>query len=343
MFWFRNHFKDCIILFFMILNIILFIIGFIFLIKGSDVFVRSASKIAKSLGVSEFIIGLTLVAVGTSLPELAASIVASIEGQGEIILGQVIGSNIANIGLIVGVASLFATLKVNKQVLDRDAYFMLLAKFLGILFITNLIISSVEGGILLAFYLSYILFLIQSKEDSKASFKEFFRFLVSFKFFKRIKKSDKKMDWSLAKQSGILILSGIFIFVGAKFLVEQAVFFGDLFNVSKTIIGLSVLAFGTSLPELGVAIAAARKGMGEMIIGNIIGSNIANIFLVLGFSSIIKPISISKMTLYYTAPFMLGMGLLFVYFMKTKKGVSKKEGILLLLLYVLFIISLIMF
>jgi len=336
----------------MIINVALFLLGIVLLIKGSDFFVKHSSVIAKKIGISEFIIGLTLVAIGTSLPELISSIVASTKNQSEIILGNVVGSNIANIGLIGGIIGILAIKKTKQDVQMRDIMIMIFTLIIFYLFILDGTINIIEGLVFLILYIAYIVFLLednQGKKD-KRTFKHFLVFFLKFKYIKslknRIKKeSVSKQKFEETKMLGNLlsiILSGVAIYLGARFLVEQTIFFGDYFGISKTIIGLSVIALGTSLPELGVSISAVKRGFGGIALGNLIGSNISNILLVLGVSSLINEILIDKLTLYYSGVFMLFISLVFWLFMRTDYKLKKREGIFLLMLYVGFLVSLIL-
>jgi len=340
----------------MFIELALFIIGLILLIKGSDYFVKSAAIIAKMLGVSEFMIGLTLVALGTSIPELASSVFASLKHESGIIIGNVIGSNIANIGLILGIASLIAVIKTNKEILKRDGYFMIFVSFLFFIFAIDKQISWYEGIFFLALYTAYIIFVFHMKTLFKGEdyFKSFIRYFISFGYLTIIKnslikgiktkaKNKKKLPFlnlTLAKEFLIVIISVTAVILGAKFLVDEAVFFANMFKIPSTLIGLSVIAIGTSLPELSVCIAAVKKGYGNIAVGNIIGSNIANILLILGVSSLISPISILKETLYYTIPFMIAISLFLLYAIRTAWKIKKYEGLALLLLYIAFIMFL---
>lgn len=332
----------------MILESILFLVGFVLLIKGSDKFVKCASQIAKDMGVSEFVIGLTLVAVGTSIPELASVIIAALKGQGEIIMGGLIGSNIANLGFIGGIISMIAVVKIKKGVVSREGYIMLFTQLIFYVLIMDLIISRIEGGIFLIIYFIFILFIFETKKDKNEnkSFKNFLGFFLGLwiiKAFKpsREKKTKKKTEpKKIGKYIVYLLISSIAIFFGAKLIINGAIFFANQLNLSKNVIGLTIIALGTSLPELGVSISAVKKGLANIAIGNLIGSSIANILFILGIASLITPIKITGFTFYYTAPFMIMVSFLFVYFMRTEKKLRKIEGIILLLLYLAFIISL---
>lgn len=331
------------------MNLILFALGFVLLIKGSDYFVKNASIIAKKIGVSEFVIGLTLVAIGTSLPELASSLFASYKGQSGIILGEIIGSNIANIGLIAGIMAILAVVVTKKEMLVRDGYFLLFTVILFFAFLLNGFITPIIGVAFLIIYVAYLAFLFESSSNhnERDSFEEFINYFIKFKYIGTVKKqikrriNPKKSNEKISLNLLVLVVSGVFIFLGAKLLVEQAIFFADLLAISTNIIGLTLIAFGTSLPELSISISAIKNKLGSIALGNIIGSCIANILLVIGVSSFINPIIVDRLTLLYTAPFMLFISALLLFFMQKNHKLTKKHGIIFIVFYVLFLMSLI--
>jgi cation:H+ antiporter len=330
---------------------ILFVIGLVLLVKGSDFFVNSAVRIAKRLGVSEFVIGLTLVALGTSVPEMGAAIMASFQRQSGIVMGNVLGSNIANIGLIIGIVAVLWVLKTNRQMLERDGYIMLFAAVMFYVFLFNGVVSRIEGVILLLLYIVYVLFVVETKSklDQVYNFKDFVIYFFKFgyirttgSFLKQNNHEQKEGNGKDAfpggslKDYSIVAFSIVAIFCGAKFLVGSAVFFANLFHIPQTVVGLSLIAVGTSLPELGVTLSAARKGLGNIVVGNIIGSNIANIFLVAGVAGIISPLSVIKSTIMMTGPFMILMTLLFLIFIRSRWKLERIEAIIFLFLYAAF-------
>lgn len=332
----------------MIVNILLMLLGLVLLVKGSDFFVKSASKIAKIFGVSEFIIGLTLVAVGTSVPELASSVVASLKQSSGIIIGNVVGSNVANIGLVIGIAAIIATIKTKKEMLQRDGYILLFSAILFVAFAFNGVISRIESLIFLLFYISYIFFLFEKKKKYKGKyqFKEFLDYFWNFRYVKRVKnlfknKKKKREKREISKavltEFSILILGVLAIIFGAKIFINQAISFAIGFNVSETLIGITLVAIGTSFPELFVTISAVRKGFGTLAIGNIIGSNIANKFLILGTSGLILPLTVVKNTLLISGSFTVLMSVLLLIFIKSDWKLKKTEGIIFFILYLIFI------
>jgi cation:H+ antiporter len=344
-------------------RIVVLVIGLVLLVKGSDFFVKAAAAIATKLGVSEFVIGLTLVAVGTSIPELASSVAASMQQQSDIVMGNIVGSNIANIGLILGVAATIAVIKTREEMLKRDGYLMLFAALVLYLFIFNGTISRVEAVIFLLLYVAYILFLLKEKPQFKGEygFKEFLTYFFKFEYVKTVlnavsnhnrRKNDKsasevtepkEIKTGFVNDIVVLILGGAAVIVGAKYLIAEAVFFAEYFQISKMLIGITIVAVGTSLPELSVSVSAARQGYGDIAVANVIGSNIANIFLILGVSAVIFPLAITSVTLVVIAPFMIVMTVLLLVFVKTHWELSRLEGVALLVLYILFMAFLVVF
>jgi len=317
----------------MLSNVVILLIGLILLVKGSDVFVSSASSIAKKLGVSEFIIGLTLVAIGTSIPELASSMAASLSHSSGIVIGNVVGSNIANIALIVGCAAIISEVKTHSQMIQRDGYIMLFAFILFLVFAFDLQLSRTEASILILLYVAYIFFLFEetSKYEGKFYFKEFITYFVKFKYVKTMnqrirtginnhnsgeEQENNKEHSDLYKDLLILAFSGIAVMLGAKY---------------------------TSLPELMVTISAARKGYGSIAIGNVIGSNITNILLVLGISAFVFPLEITGLSIMFTIPFMIIISVVLLWFIHTHWEIRRIEGMALLLLYLIFLILLFSF
>jgi len=338
------------------IEFILFVVGLGILVKGSDFFVKSAASIAEKLGISEFIIGLTLVAIGTSIPELASSIVAALKHESGIIIGNVVGSNIANIGLVIGLAAAFTAIKTEEKMLIRDGFIMLAATGLFYAFISYRYISWITALLFLLFYVAYIIFIFETREKTrdeyhfKAFIPYFFRFRYFFAIHRRImnhlrrKESTEKIKVlvkeGLVKDFAFVLLGATAVYIGAHIIIKEAIFFADYFNVSSTVIGVTLVAFGTSVPELSVSFTAARKGYGSIAIGNIIGSNIANILLVIGITGLITPLIITKLTLLISGPFMILLSILLLVFIKSGWRIHRLEGLVFVLVYAIFIVVL---
>lgn len=339
------------------MNFLILLLGLVFLVKGSDYFVKAASTIAKKFGVSEFVIGLTLVAVGTSIPELASSIVASIQQASGIVIGNIVGSNIVNIGLIVGVAAFLSPMKTEVEMLKRDGYIMLFAAVLFFVFALNGELSMIESGIFVLLYIAYVFFLFEEAEkyEGKLHFKEFITYFFKFKYINSARQKlnganrnrnpengngNGRLEGGFAKDILTLLISCAAIVIGAKYFVEESIFFAELFGVPDTIIGTTLVAVGTSLPELVVTVSAARQGYGSIALGNIIGSNITNIFLILGLSGLLYPISVAEISLFFTTPVMIVISLILLVFISTGWEIKRWEGIALMAFYAAFLVVL---
>lgn len=339
-----------------LVDVLLFALGLALLVKGSDYFVKAAAAIADKVGVSEFVIGLTVVAVGTSIPELASSALASFKQESDLVLGNVVGSNIANIGLVIGLTAIAAAIITRKEMLKRDGYIMLFAALIFAAFVLNGVISRLEGALFLLLYLAYSLFLFEAKpEKEDGYFQEFIRYFLRFKYLKTLQakvrdsmtsskamtaeeRAQQRRDrGQLATQTLILLVSGCALVIGANFLVEEAIFFSELFKISRTVIGVTLVAVGTSLPELAVTFSAARQGYGNIAVGNVLGSNIANILLVAGVAALIFPLAVIRATILYNTPFMIAISILLLIFIKTEWKITRREGIVFLLVYTLFL------
>ncbi|MBR9699156.1 calcium/sodium antiporter [Candidatus Woesearchaeota archaeon] len=327
----------------LIVNILLFIIGLVLLVKGADYFVKAAATIARVLGVSEFVIGLTLVSLGTSIPELASSIQAVMRGATGLVIGNVVGSNIANICLVIGVSASIMTIKTKKEMLNRDGYIMLFVTVLFYLFLLNSVIGLVESIILLLLYIAYLFYLFDSREGYGNHFPGFLKYFFTFGYvtllFRKQPKKKKVRRESLWKDILILVGGSAAVIYGSHFVVEGALYFAEFFSVSDSFIGVTVVALGTSLPELVVTISALRKGYGTIALGNVLGSNVTNILLIIGVTGMISNLQAIQTTLLFTAPFMILMSILMVIFMRTDWRIRRREGVGFTLLYIIFLIA----
>ena len=303
------------------LQITLLIIGFTLLVKGADAFVDGCSSLAKAFGIPSLIIGLTIVAFGTSAPELAVSLVAAFKGNSAISVGNVVGSNICNMLLVLGGASLFGKLYYKKKVVERD-YFYLLISYFALLIISfgtfnqkteAGIINRVDGLLLLCFLGVYVYSLIM---DTK----------------KEIKKQEKTKERITFKKILFIIIGLIAIIGGGELVVNSATTIAKIIGLSDSVIALTIVAVGTSLPELVTSVVAVKKGESDLAIGNVIGSNIFNIFLILGLSATVNSLTISFTSL-IDMLVMLGAGLLVYGFTLKDQKITKQRGIVLLVFY----------
>ncbi len=299
-------------------DVLFFAVGLVVLLKGASLFTENASKIAKSLGVSEIVIGLTLVAFTTSLPELAVSVLSVFREVPGIAIGNVIGSNIANVGLVLGLAAIITKgIPVQKSEL-KQGYIMLLVTAVAIIFIADGL-SPLKGFILIAGLIGYVYYL--SKEKS-------FREGVVEKIIERE---------NFTKGTILCLIGGAGVLVGAELIVNASMNIATLFSIPETVIGLTLVAVGTSLPELATSLTAAIKKLEGIALGNIIGSNIFNLMMVMGASAAIEAIKIEQSLLIYSVPMMALLSLMLVLFMKVENRIGKIDGIALLSLYVFFI------
>ena len=309
----------------MILDIILLVAGFIVLIKGADIFVDGASSIAGNFKISKMLIGLTIVAFGTSAPEFAVSVKSLISGNGDIVLGNVIGSNILNILLILGISSLFHFLNVKNNTVKKELPITLLITTLfAVLLSDHLFDSSItnaftrsDGIVLLLFFLVFIYYLISMARN-------------------KIDDDQNEKYMSMSKSIVYTILGLICIIVGSNFVVDSASSLASMIGISEKMISLTVIAFGTSLPELVTSVTATKKGEYDIAIGNVVGSNIFNIGMVIGLPIAIFG-GISNITFNYIdlIVMLLSALLLFIFSFKDKR-ISKKEGIAFLILFVIY-------
>lgn len=298
-----------------IIQFVLLIAGFVFLIKGSDLFVDGSSSVASLLKIPAIIIGLTIVAFGTSAPEAAVSITSSLSGNNGLAVGNVIGSNLFNILFVIGVAALLGNLLMEKSVLKKDLPILLgITLLLTIFIITDWNISAIEGIILLVILILYVFSLIRTaKKDNDV-------------------KTDKP---KLTPQKSIIFiaigLAGIIL--GGDLVVKSASAIAIAFGMSETLVGLTIVAIGTSLPEFVTSLNALKKGENQLVIGNVVGSNIFNILFVLGASSAISPIPVDS-SLITDIVFMIIVTIICFIFGKTQEKYDKKEGIILIALFI---------
>ena len=299
-----------------IIQVVLLLVGFLFLIKGSDFFVDGASSIASHLKIPTIIVGLTIVAFGTSAPEAAVSITSSLTGSNAMAVSNVIGSNLFNMLMVIGIAALLSNLLMEKSVLKKDLPFLVAITLLFAIFIfIGWDITNLEGIILLIILAGYIIYLIRGSKKSKNA-------------------NDVEAAKFTLPKSIILIIIGLAgIIIGGDLVVDSASAIAIALGMSETLVGLTIVAIGTSLPELVTSITALRKGENQLVIGNVIGSNIFNILFVLGASSAISRIPLDSSML-IDVLFMMGVTILCFIFGKTQDKYDKKEGVILIALFI---------
>lgn len=303
----------------------LFLGGLILLGGGGESLVRGASRLARRLGISPLVIGLTIVAFGTSAPEVAVSVLAAFRGENDIAVGNIVGSNIANTLLILGSAAALQPLRVNLNLVRFDLPVMLLVFALFMLLaIDNEQIDRWEGGLFLAGLVGYtvLTYMLARREPAK----------IAQEYEQAVQPSGH-MGLSI-----VLIVVGVAGLVGgAELIVRGAVGFAEMFGVSRRVIGLTIVAIGTSLPELATTLIAARRNQPDIAIGNIVGSNIFNILSVTGIAALFEPLYVGPETLYGDGPIMLAAAVLAASLCWKGRTIRRGHGLVLLAIYAAFL------
>ena len=307
----------------------LFIIGFVLLVFGADLLVRGASRLAVTIGISPLVIGLTVVAYGTSAPELAVSVQSSYSGVADIAIGNVVGSNIANVLLILGLAAAIAPLVVAQQLVRLDVPLMIGLSILLLLLSLDGSIGRWDGLLLTIGAIAYTVFAIyQSRKENKA---------VQAEYAQEFGQPPaKKGALPIFIQLGLIIMGLVLLVLGSRWLVDGAVSIAQYVGVSELVIGLTIVAVGTSLPELATSVVASLKGERDIAVGNIVGSNIFNILAVLGLSGLVTPeaIPVSATVLYFDMPVMIAVAIACLPIFFTGHLIARWEGLLFLGYYV---------
>ena len=311
----------------MVAYLLLFILGLLLLYIGAEGLVRGSSRIARLLGIRPIIIGVTVVAFGTSSPEACVSLTAVLKKAESIALGNIIGSNIANIGLILGLSALISPLKVESSILRKELPIMIAASLLLYLMALDGKITFFDGLILLLGILAFIGFCYFPTPKRSPSDEEVAKGLTAI----------KKNSGSLWKNIAFALLGLFSLIGGAHLIVTAALFVAHAFGVSELVIGLSMVAIGTSLPELAISLVSSYRKKPEICIGNVVGSNLFNILFVVGTMAMITPLSIDEGVLEFQFPFMLLFTVAISPLMKTGGTLSRKEGVFLLVGYLAFI------
>ena len=307
------------------LSFIMLVFGFVLLVWGADKFVAGASALARRLGVSPLLVGLTIVAFGTSAPELAVSLTAALQGANEIAVGNVVGSNIFNLLMVAGLSAMVCPLVMDRTLLRRDWPISLAAAVLLLVFIApDLTISRIEGVILL------VVFALVLSTQIRAALKN-----------RDTLESEEDEITMPPLMIGVNIVLGLAcIIIGGQLAVNGATGIARMFGLSETLIGLTIVAIGTSLPELVTSLVAAKKGQNEIAMGNVIGSNIFNILLILGVSSVITPIPVLSTSI---IDCLVLIGITVVFYLPARKGrLGRVPGAVMVLTYIVYTVYLIM-
>jgi cation:H+ antiporter len=311
------------------LSVLLLFVGFLLVIKGADFLVDGSSCLAKRLHISDLAVGLTVIAFGTSLPELSVNIAASIKGSSEIAITNVLGSNTANILLILGISSIIFPLAVTKGTVWKEIPFSLLAAIvLALLACDNIIdgreysqLTRIDGLILLCFFIIFLYYTAGIAQDTSG---------VTGQLHKTI--------YSLKKSAVFIIVGLVLLIFGGRWIVNGAIDAAKMLHISESVIGATIVAIGTSIPELATSVVAASRKNPDIAVGNVIGSNIFNIFFILGISSTIRPLQIHSSDIIHFAAAIIASIILFVcMFTGKKKIIDRWEGWLLLTGYIIYV------
>jgi cation:H+ antiporter len=318
-------------------NLLVFVSSLLLLLKSADYLVSGASRIAVFFGISPLIIGITVVAFGTSLPELTVSTIANLAGSADISVANIVGSNISNICLVLGIAAILAPIAINRNIFRFDIPFLVGVTMLlpiltmGMFFEgTSLYVIGLIDGIILIGVFAFFMYAQETYAMEEHHHKKVQHATKAV----RERRRNKLLGYLLVVCFGLT-----FLIISAGLLVESSINIAQLFGVPEAIIGLTMVAIGTSLPELATNVVAAFKKKLQIAVGNVIGSNIFNILLVLGTASVIKPITnISSSTVLLDMPVMIGVTALLVILMWTRKKLSRIDGMLLVGIYIVYLV-----
>jgi len=304
--------------------LVIFAVSMYVLIRSSDMLSDSAEKIGLAIGLPDFIVGVTIVSIGTSLPELVSSLLAVAEGSSEIVVGNVIGSNITNIFLVLGIGAIIAKkLEVKYELIHVDLPIFIGSTFLLALMLLDGIFTLYEGIICLVGLGIYLLYTVHAKKKTKKIIR------------KEIKREHgvKNLDFI---NIIVLIVSTFLLYLSARYTLHAMISISEILNIAKEFMAISIFALGTSLPEIMVTITAAKKGLSEMVVGNILGSSIFNSFGVMGISALYGTIVVPSTILTFILPILIVAALLY-FFITQDKQITQWEGMLLILFYIFFL------
>jgi len=306
-----------------VLTLFLFVVGLVLLIKGADVFVDASAGIAKNLNVPNLVIGLTIVAFGTSAPEAVIGISAALEGSSELAIGNSIGADIFNLIFIIGFCALVRPMSVNFKDIARDYWVAMVGPILLLLmmFFFDDTIPRFGAAILLMIFISYVFVVVKQALKNRET---------------AVEEVEDEEATPLGRNALFALLGLALIIVGGEMTVHHAVEMAHTIGISERVVGLTIIAIGTSLPELIISFTAARRGENSLAIGNIIGSSIFNIMFVLGVSGMILPLAIDSGLMFDIAALLFGSSV-FLVFVLTKKQIARYEGLTLVILYVSYI------
>ena len=310
----------------MILNATLFVIGIVGLYYGAEWLVRGSARMARRHGVSPLVVGLTVVAFGSSAPELLVGVVASLQGQSEIVLGNVVGSNILNIALILGISALVSPMKAELRLLSREAPLMVAVSMIVAIMMVDGWLGRIDGVLLLGGFFGFLWFVLRSApHETKA---------VAAEYVQHESEHRGREAGTDGRDIVLMVIGLAGLVVGAQLLVWASVYFARLLGISEAVIGMTVVAVGTSLPELATCVVAAFRSEADIALGNAVGSNLFNLLSILSISALIRPIPISAPIMEFEIPAMLIFAILLVPLAWKGRVLGRPAGAVLVLGYV---------
>jgi cation:H+ antiporter len=305
-------------------TIFLLIFGLIVLIIGGNLLLKSAVSISMKFGIPRLLIGMTVVSLATSAPELIVSIKSAIKGSPDLAISNVLGSNIANLGLVLGITILFSPINISKSVYKKEWPIMMFSALYFLIVILDGVITKIEGGILVCFLIITIISLIKLRDKNEVE-------------------DQLKNEDSIIKSIIILFFGGLFLFYGSEWFIDGAIQLANSFGISERIIGITVVSVGTSIPELVTSLVAVFNKEKSISLGNLLGSNIFNVFAVLGITSLVTPLSVLDQNIIdfdiYVMLFFAALILPLIFFPK-KLVLARKEGLIILLFYSFYLYNL---
>lgn len=327
--------------------IMIFVISLAVLVKSADYFTQSSEKIGLAFKIPAFIVGVTIVSIGTSLPELATSVIAVFKNETEIVVANAVGSNIANILLVIGLSSIVARkMSIKRSLINLDLPLLACATTVAVFTLLDKEVNFIESIALLLTYGIYVFYTVFSQRERKTlnhAQKNAESEKISARHAKKIKLSalKKLLNYKPEIEIGIiltLMVSAIFIYLGANYTIESIIKIAEKLNIGTSLIAMSAVAVGTSLPELAVSVMAAMKKKYEISLGNIFGSNIFNALVVIGLPAMFRDLKIDDTTFYVGIPFLIAATILYIF-----SGISRKiynwEGMMYIMIYILFLIK----
>jgi len=315
----------------MLLTVLLFFAGLLLLYYGADYLVTGSSRLALSYGIRPLVVGMTVVAFATSMPEMLVSLLASFRGSSDIAAGNIVGSNIANIGLILGVAAMLHPLRVASTTLRREIPYMIFSGGVLLLLCLDGRLTWFDGVLLLALLVVFLLYCVRTARSVT----------LPAGSEPRLENADEQASPAHRGRDLVLILVGIVgLGVGAELMVRSAVTIARHFGISELVIGLTIVALGTSLPELAASVVSAWKGEMDISVGNVIGSNIFNTLFVLGVCPLLRPLVVEPRLLRIDMPIMLLFSVALLPLCGRQSGLDRRRGILLLGAYLVFLLTL---